>query len=318
MPSSRHWVQNAPLRLLVLGMPCAFTRNVLSAAITRNQDERVFDLQTIVLAGEKDAAQPGCTDAGWPAAVPVETVPGRTAFMDRGFQDRIAALTPDVIVVACFPWRVPQAIRAMPRFGCLNVHPSLLPDGRGPEPVFWAFRRGLRETGVTIHRMDGGLDTGPILAQQAVEIGAGATISTLEADLARIGGQMLHALLRDLGHGVARECAQPSGTWPGALFPSRHDLIATTGWSATHVASFIEAVAPVYGPVPILIAATGRVLPECVAPGGVIAADDRAAQAEPLAWDDDTLRIRCAPGVVTVRMPRPSSPLVLHRPDGFR
>lgn len=306
------------IRAVVLGMPCAFTGNVLSAAIVCSADEHVFDVQAMILAGREDEPSTGCMNPGWPIGVPVETVSSRSAFMNRGVLDRIAAAAPDVIIVACFPWRVPRSIRTIPRFGCINVHPSLLPDGRGPEPVFWAFRRGLRHTGVTIHRMDDGLDTGPILAQRDVAIAQNATIITLEEDLAWVGGQMLHGVVRDLALGTVRERAQPGGEWTAAPFPSRHDLIATTEWSAMHVASFIEAVAPVYGPVPILIVATGQALPHLVAPGDVIAADDRATQAKALAWDGDTVRIRCAPGVVTVRMPRQLSPLVLHGPGACR
>jgi methionyl-tRNA formyltransferase len=61
----------------------------------------------------------------------------------------------DAVVVACFPWKLPPALLARPRLGGLNVHPSLLPLGRGPEPVFWTLRRGERRTGATIHRLDG-------------------------------------------------------------------------------------------------------------------------------------------------------------------
>lgn len=315
MASSDEPRHGCPLRVVLLGMPCGFTRNVLDAAIACNTDEHAFDLGAIVLAGEREDAAIGCADHGPSAGAPIETIASRTAFTSPAFRNRIAALAPDVIVVACFPWRVPRTIRDIPRFGCLNVHPSLLPDGRGPEPVFWSFRRGLRRTGVTIHRMDDGLDTGPILAQHASDIGANATIVTLEADLARIGGQLLHGVIRDLAAGTARERLQPPGNWPVAPFPSRQDLVATTEWSATHVASFIRAVAPVHGPVSLRIAASGRNLPRPTAPGDVVAADDCATQVDALAWDGDTVRIRCTPGIVTVRMSRPSFPLMFEDPN---
>ena len=307
-----------PMRVVVLGIPCAFTRDVLSAAIAYNTGEPVSDLQAVILAGQQNDAATGCADHGPSAGVPVETVPSRSVFVTPGFHERIAALAPDVIVVACFPWRVPRSIREIARFGCVNVHPSLLPDGRGPEPVFWAFRRNLRTTGVTIHRMDDGLDTGPILAQEVVGIGPDATIVTLEGDLARAGGSLLHAVIRDLALGLVRERKQPPGLWQAAPFPSRDDLVATTEWPATHMASFIRSIAPVHGPVSIQIVTTGRNLPRPVAPGDVIAADDRATQPDALAWDGDTVRIRCTPGVITVRMHRDASPLVLHGRDTFR
>lgn len=298
----------APLRVVALGMPCAFTREVLAAAMAGDAGDHAFEVQAILLATEDDGAA-GCTEDGWPAGIPVETVSGRSAFTSPGFQDRIVALAPDLIVVACFPWRIPRAILALPRVGCLNVHPSLLPDGRGPEPVFWAFRRGPRTTGVTIHRMDDGLDTGPILARRVVDIGANATIASLEAEVAAIGGRLLHAVVRDLALGTAREWVQPVGEWPAAPFPTRHDLMATTEWPAWHVASFITAVAPLYGPISLLIVATGQVLSRPVAPEDVIAVADRATQVEPLVWEGDTVRVRCTPGVVTIHVPRQAIPL---------
>ena len=77
----------------------------------------------------------------------------------RDLRDRISALHPDAICVACFPYRLPQEILRIPHLGSLNVHPSLLPDNRGPDPLFWTFRRGDAFTGVTIHLMDVGLDS---------------------------------------------------------------------------------------------------------------------------------------------------------------
>lgn len=290
-----------PLRVVVLGMPCAFTRDVLAAAMARTADGHIVDVQAIVLASEDQGAEvTDCAQREWPAGVPVEQVSTRSALTGQEFRDRIAALVPDVIVVACFPWRIPRAIRRIPRFGCLNVHPSLLPDGRGPEPVFWAFRRGLRQTGVTVHRMDDGLDTGPVLAQGIVDIGPNATITSLEAELAGIGGHLVRAVVRDLPRGAVREREQLPGETAGAPFPVGRDLLATTAWSAEHVASFIRAVAPVYGPISLLIVATGRTLPRPVGAGDVVAADDRATQEDPIVWDGDTVRIRCTPGVITV------------------
>lgn len=300
------------LYAVVLGMPCAFTWEVVTAAMARNSEDRVFDLRAVFLAGQGSGAAlriPDRVSNAPPAGMVVEPVPSRATFASAGFRDRIAALAPDIIVVACFPWRVPRAIRAIPLLGCLNVHPSLLPDGRGPEPVFWAFRRDQRTTGVTIHRMDDQLDTGPIMAQEVVDIGPDATILSLEAKLAATGGRVLHGVVRDLAHGVVEERDQPAGEWPTAPFPTDHDLQATTEWSAQRLARFIRAVAPVYGPVPLLIMATGQMLPRPVTADDVLAADNQATQPEPLAWESDAVRVRCASGVVVIRSPRHAAPL---------
>jgi methionyl-tRNA formyltransferase len=79
----------------------------------------------------------------------------------------LASLEPDLVVCMGFPWKIPPDALAVPRLGWLNGHPSLLPRHRGPVPIAWAIRNGDAEVGVTFHRMDAELDTGPILAQSA-------------------------------------------------------------------------------------------------------------------------------------------------------
>jgi methionyl-tRNA formyltransferase len=83
----------------------------------------------------------------------------------------LESVRPDLVVCMGFPWKVPAAALAVPRLGWLNGHPSLLPRHRGPVPVAWAIRDGDEEFGITFHRMDAELDTGPIFAQQALPVG---------------------------------------------------------------------------------------------------------------------------------------------------
>ena len=83
----------------------------------------------------------------------------------------LAAARPDLVVCTGFPWKIPPAALAVPPLGWLNGHPSLLPRHRGPVPVAWAIRNGEEEIGLTVHRMDAGLDTGPILAQRTMPLG---------------------------------------------------------------------------------------------------------------------------------------------------
>ena len=83
----------------------------------------------------------------------------------------LASVRPDLVVCMGFPWRVPPDALAVPRLGWLNGHPSLLPLHRGPLPVAWAIRSGDEEVGITFHRMDAELDTGPILSQRRFPLG---------------------------------------------------------------------------------------------------------------------------------------------------
>ena len=84
----------------------------------------------------------------------------------------LRGLEPDLVVCMGFPWKVPADALAVPPRGWLNGHPSLLPQHRGPVPVAWAIRAGDDELGITFHRMDAELDTGPILAQRPIPLGA--------------------------------------------------------------------------------------------------------------------------------------------------
>ena len=83
----------------------------------------------------------------------------------------LASVEADLVVCMGFPWKIPPEALAVPRLGWLNGHPSLLPRHRGPLPVAWAIREGDEEIGITFHRMDAELDTGPILAQRRYPLG---------------------------------------------------------------------------------------------------------------------------------------------------
>ena len=103
----------------------------------------------------------------------------------------IATLQPDLIVVAAFGQILPQSVLEIPPFGCLNVHPSLLPRFRGPSPVAAAILAGDEITGVSIMLMDKGMDTGPVLTQAQILILPEDTTGALTEKLAQLGTQLL-------------------------------------------------------------------------------------------------------------------------------
>ncbi len=105
--------------------------------------------------------------------------------------EQLAKLKPDVIVLAAFGQLLSQQVLDIPRYGGLNVHPSLLPRHRGPSPLAGAILAGDSETGVTIMLMDAGLDTGPILSQTRVAIEPEDTTGTLTARLAQVSAELL-------------------------------------------------------------------------------------------------------------------------------
>lgn len=118
------------------------------------------------------------------------------------FVETVRNLSPDVIVVAAFGQILSQDLLDIPRFGCINVHASLLPKYRGAAPVSHALFNGDRKTGVTTMLMDAGLDTGPILLQREVEVLPEDDAGTLEARLAQVGASLLIETLDRLEEGA--------------------------------------------------------------------------------------------------------------------
>ncbi len=116
---------------------------------------------------------------------------------------------PDVLVVAAYGLILPQAVLDIPRLGCINIHASLLPRWRGAAPIHRAIEAGDAATGVTIMRMEAGLDTGPMLLKESLPIAADDTTATLHDKLAALGGRLIVAALARLADLAA--VAQPAG-----------------------------------------------------------------------------------------------------------
>jgi len=118
------------------------------------------------------------------------------------------ALNADVAVVAAYGLILPKAILDAPRFGCLNIHASLLPRWRGAAPIQRAIMAGDAETGVTIMQMAEGLDTGPMLLRESLPIDAEMNAGALHDALAALGARMIVAALERLPDGLPAQ-AQP-------------------------------------------------------------------------------------------------------------
>jgi methionyl-tRNA formyltransferase len=110
---------------------------------------------------------------------------------DEQFIRQLRELAPDLMVVVAYGQILPPAMLAVPPHGCLNVHTSLLPKYRGAAPIQWAIANGDPETGVTIMKMDAGLDTGPILAVRRTPILPADDSQALHDRLARLGAELL-------------------------------------------------------------------------------------------------------------------------------
>ncbi|HEX3625868.1 MAG TPA: methionyl-tRNA formyltransferase [Verrucomicrobiae bacterium] len=130
---------------------------------------------------------------------------------DEGFIAELRALKPDLIVVAAYGHILPQAILDLPPLGCLNVHTSLLPKYRGAAPIQWAIADGESQTGVTIMKMDAGMDTGGILAQKPTPILPEDDSASLHNRLAQLGADLLVETIPAYATGKIQARPQPEG-----------------------------------------------------------------------------------------------------------
>ena len=124
------------------------------------------------------------------------------------FVQVLRALQPELIVVAAFGQFLSKEILELPKYGCINVHASLLPKYRGAAPIQYAIIKGEKESGVTIMQMDIGMDTGAMLAKVVVPIGENTTMGELHDALRAEGAKLLLTTIDDIASGKAKAIAQ--------------------------------------------------------------------------------------------------------------
>mgnify|MGYP001200803609 CR=1 FL=1 len=156
----------------------------------------------------------------------------------------LEALSPDLVVVAAYGLLLPPAVLDGPRFGALNVHASLLPRWRGAAPIQHAILAGDATTGVTIMRMDAGLDTGPTVAAAATPIGADETASALTERLAQLGAALLVATLPGWFAGTAVATPQDDAAATHAPRLDRADGRLDAAEGAAALARRVRAMQP--------------------------------------------------------------------------
>ncbi len=169
----------------------------ISAVVTQPDRPRGRGRKTVPSPVKKVAADAGITVLQ-PARV-----------REPEFLDRMKTLAPDLFVVAAFGQILPQELLDVPRIMPINIHGSLLPALRGAAPVQWAILRGLRETGITIMKMDKGMDTGDILLQEAFPLTGEETGGSLFEKMAVTGGRLLIQALDLLEKGRLQAVRQP-------------------------------------------------------------------------------------------------------------
>ncbi len=174
------------MRLIFAGTP-VFAAVALEALADAGHDIVLVLTQPDKPAGRGLKLSPsavtlGAARRGLPIEKPV-------TLKDAMFQQHLAEFQADAMIVAAYGLILPPAVLALPRLGCINIHASLLPRWRGAAPVQRAIEAGDRETGITIMRMDAGLDTGPMLLQRTIPITEDDTSATLLDKLAHQGAK---------------------------------------------------------------------------------------------------------------------------------
>ncbi len=176
------------LRIVFLGTP------LFSVPTLERLIERDYEIVAVYTQPDRPAGR-----SGQPAPTPVKRVAlehGLPVYQPRSLrrpeaQEELRAHAPDMLVLAAYGLILPQPVLDIPRYGGLNVHPSLLPRHRGPAPIVGALLAGDTETGVTIMLMDAGMDTGPLLTQRRFPINEHDTTASLTSKLAEFGADLL-------------------------------------------------------------------------------------------------------------------------------
>jgi len=195
------------MNLVFMGTP-DFAVSVLDALIADGHKILAAYSQPPRPAGRGQAEQPSpvqrrAIECGIEVRTPV-------SLKDAGEQQRFADLKPDAAVVVAYGLLLPQPVLAAPRHGCFNVHASLLPRWRGAAPIQRAIMAGDAETGISIMRMEQGLDTGPVCLAKRIVITAATTFASLHDELAKIGAAAMAEVLAKLESNSLDCVAQPA------------------------------------------------------------------------------------------------------------
>jgi len=163
---------------------------------------------------------------------------------DGAVLEYLKELNPDVILVVAYAKLIPKTLLDLPRFGCINVHPSLLPRYRGAIPLMAAIMNGDAETGVCTFFMDVGYDTGDIIRVMRTPVGAQETGEELSARLSLVGADLLSDTMESLERGDFTRTVQPTEAEGGYTKPlGKGDLVIDWSWPASRVSNFVRAMA---------------------------------------------------------------------------
>ncbi|MDH5368954.1 MAG: formyltransferase family protein [Gammaproteobacteria bacterium] len=158
-----------------------------------------------------------------------------------GLISKLQLYKPDIILVSCYGRRLSVSSLSTARKGSFNVHPSLLPAFRGPNPLFWQFRQGVYDYGITIHRLTEEFDAGNIVAQKTVNIKDGINKNEATTILANASSDLILKMLDDVENESIAETLQNNQAVSYQSFPNKSDYMVSTLWNAKRIYNFIKA-----------------------------------------------------------------------------
>ena len=217
------------------------------------------------------------------------------------FVDKLANINPDVIVVVAFGQILPEKILEIPRYGCVNVHASLLPKYRGAAPIQWAVIDGLLKTGVTTMYMDKGLDTGDIIEQRVIDIADDETGGSLFDKLAVLGGEIIVDTLEKLENGTATRTKQNDDESSYAKMLNKEMGLLDFNKDAVVLERLIRGLNPWPSAYTKLDGKLLKIYSALVIPEDEAAAlNAEAVSGEIIALDKKSFTIRCGNGAVKI------------------
>jgi methionyl-tRNA formyltransferase len=215
---------------------------------------------------------------------------------------------PEYLFVACFPFRLPDALLQWPTRMAINLHPSLLPAYRGPSPVFWQLRNGERRTGISLHLLTEALDAGPILLQKQLSFPPGATPGELDMLLALQGTEVLCDNLCDnlcdaLCDTILTQTLKPREQDPQTAryqpLPTPEDYVLDNRWSAERAYNFMRGTHSPADGYPILVDGQWHRLHTALSFDGTQSLGTRLGRH--LSQQGEALAIQFSPGVLRAK-----------------
>lgn len=253
------------MKIVYMGTP-AFAVPPLQSLVAAGHEVLAAVTRTDKPAGRgKTLMQPAVKVAAAQSGVPL-LQPKR--IRDRESVEDIGRIAPEAIVVAAYGQILPKELLGLPKYGCINIHASLLPAYRGAAPINWAIINGETQTGITIMQMDEGLDTGAILAQESVPIGQDDTAGDLTEKLSALGSWLIVDTLSRIEAGAVT--ARPQDETRATLAPPlrKEDGLIDWSWDARTIHDRVRGLTPWPGAFSFLDGTLIKILRTAVGDGG--------------------------------------------------